>query len=55
MLLRVISHSAMDDFTYNNMVVLNGQPDLIARFDYVRFCRPVLPSNVSAAVLLPFD
>jgi hypothetical protein len=28
------------------MVIRNGQPDLIARFDYFRFQRPLIPERL---------
>jgi hypothetical protein len=31
---------------HNKMVIKNGQPDLIAEFDYVRYARPKVPSEL---------
>ena len=37
-------------FAHNQTVITNGTPDLIARFDYLRFCRPQVPSNLVGLV-----
>ncbi len=35
-----------DQFGHNNTVILNGNPDLLAEFDYVRFSRPLIPAEL---------
>lgn len=45
------SASRVSAFDHNSTVVRSGNPDLIAKFDYVRFRRPAVPAglNVSRA------
>jgi hypothetical protein len=43
--------SALDPETYNQQVIVDGNADLDARYDYVRFRRPEVPSALEDADL----
>jgi hypothetical protein len=38
--------SQVAPFIHNQTVITNGSPDLVARFDYLRYCRPAVPTNL---------
>src|SRR5690606_556510 len=44
--------SVLTPEAHNNTVILGGQPDLIAQFDYYRFARPVVPAGLQGADLM---
>ncbi|MBX7247205.1 MAG: hypothetical protein K1X53_17035 [Candidatus Sumerlaeaceae bacterium] len=41
--------SSLTPFVHNSSVITTGTPDLIARFDYFRFARPVIPPAYASA------
>lgn len=43
--------SRLDAARHNRTAVRDGQPDLVASFDYFRFQRPQIPSNLQGRVL----
>ncbi|HRQ65026.1 MAG TPA: hypothetical protein PKZ76_09210 [Xanthomonadaceae bacterium] len=45
-----------DQFGHNNTVITDGNPDLLARFEYVRFRRPAIPAGLQGRNFsAPFD
>jgi hypothetical protein len=43
--------SRMDPPTHNRSVIRDGNPDLIAQYDYIRFARPKVPSSLAGREL----
>lgn len=39
--------SQLQPFAHNSTVITNGQPDLLAWFEYFRFARPVVPAELT--------